>query len=408
MAFGLRRSQAPPAAGHRSSAALLALSYAALIVYASLYPFTGWRVGSVPLLDFVTLPLPAYWTVFDVVSNWLGYLPFGLLLFIALVRRAGRAGWSLLGTVLLGTLLSFGMEFLQNFLPQRVPSNLDWLLNATGTLLGALIGFLLHWVGGVARWQTVRERWFVQPSAGGLALLLLWPVGLLFPLSYPFAEGQVIERARDGLLEWLSDTWLAEWATAWLQAPALHRTLTPTGEFVLIMLGLLAPCCLVFTVTRRGWRRLVLLALTGVVGVLATTLSTALSFGPDHAWVWGTSVAWWAVASACGLGLLLSWTSRRAAAALGLMTLAALVALVTQAPADPYFALNLQAWEQGRFIRFHGASQWVGWLWPYLAMAYLMGMVAGRYPHPPSAAPPAPEPGTLETIPGETRPRISP
>ena len=26
---------------------------------------------------------------------------------------------------------------------------------------------------------------------------------------------------------------------------------------------------------------------------------------------------------------------------------------------------SLQAWEQGRFIRFHGLAQWVGWLWPY-------------------------------------------
>ena len=77
------------------------------------------------------------------------------------------------------------------------------------------------------------------------------------------------------------------------------------------------------------------------------------------------------------VGLSLVRASRRLAAVLGLMVLAALLALVTQAPPDAYFALSLQAWEQGRFIRFHGASQWVGWLWPYLAMAYLMSVVAG-------------------------------
>lgn len=387
MAFGLRRpptfqgnAEPPGAGGHRSSAALLALIYAALVVYASLYPFSGWRMGSTQWLDFVTLPLPAYWTAFDLIANWLGYMPFGLLVFIALIRQARGPVGALAVAVLLGVLLSFGLEFLQNFLPQRVPSNLDWLLNSAGALLGGLTGILLRWVGGIARWQTVRERWFLQPSAGGIALLLLWPVGLLFPLSSPFAMGQVLERTRDGLREWLSDSSLADWALAWLQAPAPARVLTPTGEFVLIVLGLLAPCCLVFTVSRPGWRRVVLLLLTAAVGVLTTTLSTALSFGPEHAWVWVTPVAWWAVATACALALLLSWVSRRAAAALGLMMLAALVALVTQAPGDPYFALSLQAWEQGRFIRFHGASQWVGWLWPYLAMAYLMAMVAGRYP----------------------------
>jgi hypothetical protein len=56
----------------------------------------------------------------------------------------------------------------------------------------------------------------------------------------------------------------------------------------------------------------------------------------------------------------------------GLVALTALVLLVIQAPADPYFADSLQAWEQGRFIRFHGAAKWVGWLWPYAAIAYFL------------------------------------
>ena len=60
------------------------------------------------------------------------------------------------------------------------------------------------------------------------------------------------------------------------------------------------------------------------------------------------------------------------------MALTALVVLVAQAPADPYFAESLQAWEQGRFIRFHGAAQWVGWLWPYAALVYLLVRVGAR------------------------------
>ena len=70
--------------------------------------------------------------------------------------------------------------------------------------------------------------------------------------------------------------------------------------------------------------------------------------------------------------------SPRLAAALGLMSLTGLVAMVSLVPPDPYFALNLQGWEQGRFIRFHGVAQWVGWLWPYAAMAWLLGQVSGR------------------------------
>jgi hypothetical protein len=55
--------------------------------------------------------------------------------------------------------------------------------------------------------------------------------------------------------------------------------------------------------------------------------------------------------------------------------------LVAQAPIDPYYAESLQAWEQGRFIRFHGAAQWVGWLWPYVALVYLLLRVTAREPN---------------------------
>ena len=46
--------------------------------------------------------------------------------------------------------------------------------------------------------------------------------------------------------------------------------------------------------------------------------------------------------------------------------------LLNQAPASPYFAQTLSTWEQGRFIRFHGLAQWVGWLWPYATLVYVL------------------------------------
>jgi hypothetical protein len=70
----------------------------------------------------------------------------------------------------------------------------------------------------------------------------------------------------------------------------------------------------------------------------------------------------------------------RAATGLGLAVLGALVVMVSQAPVDPYFADNLQAWEQGRFIRFHGLALWIGWLWPYAAMAWLLGRLGTQEP----------------------------
>ena len=69
---------------------------------------------------------------------------------------------------------------------------------------------------------------------------------------------------------------------------------------------------------------------------------------------------------------------RHGAAAFALLALAIQLVLLNQAPAGAYFAQTLQTWEQGRFIRFHGVVQWLGWLWPYLALLYLLVRLSGR------------------------------
>ena len=359
-------------ARHRSSASPLALLYAALVVYASLYPFAGWRMPGVALTHYLTLPWSRWWTWFDLVSNLLGYLPLGALIFGAGVRTGMRSRSASLLAVVLGTLLSLGMETLQNFLPQRVASNVDLALNALGALLGAAFGLWLHRRGSVARWQAARDRWFIDRSAGGLALLLLWPVGLLFPLPVPLGVGQVLGRVEELLAGAVQGTPMESWFEAWAEVDFDRTSLSPGGEFALIALGLLAPCMVAFSVARPGWRRLVLVLGATLFGGLATTLSTALNFGPQHAWAWSTPQVLAALAFAMLLAGLFSVVPLRAAAGLGLIVMTALVVLVAQAPPDPFFAASLQGWEQGRFIRFHGAARWVGWLWPYVAIAYLL------------------------------------
>ncbi len=363
---------------HRSSATPLALLFGALIVYASLYPFSGWRVPGVPLLAFVVAPWSHWWTWFDLVANLIGYMPLGALVFGALVRTGTPPPRAVLPALLVGAGLSFTMEFLQNFLPNRVASNVDLGLNASGALLGALLGSVVHSRGGVERWQVARDRWFIGRSAGGIALLLLWPLGLLFPLPVPLAVGQVLVRVQAGIAALVQGTPVAPWFESWLDAELERTALSPGGEFSLIALGLLAPCLVAFVVARPGWRRLVLVLGAAALGGLATTLSTALNFGPQHALAWSTPQALAALGFGAALAALLSVLPRRAAAGLGLIVLTALVLFVAQAPSDPYFSESLQAWEQGRFIRFHGAARWVGWLWPYAAIAYLLARLGAR------------------------------
>jgi VanZ family protein len=369
-----------PQARHRSSAAPLAWLSAALIVYASLSPFTGWKQpAGVALLGFGHMPWqPAYWTWFDLLSNLIGYMPFGALLFGAQVRGGRPLGMSAINTVLAGGLLSLCLESLQNWLPQRVPSAADWLLNTTGAGLGVLAAMAVRALGGLDRWQRLRDHWFITRSAGGLALLLLWPVGLLFPAAVPFGLGQGLLRLQEAAAGWLAGTPWEAWVEGWLHIGDALSPLSRGTEWLAIVLGLLAPSFIAFSVMRPGWRRLVQVPAAVVVGLAATTLSTVMNFGPQHAWAWMTPAVVPALVAASVVAAVLAFVPPRAAAAVGLVALTMLVAVVNQAPADPYFAESLQAWEQGRFIRFHGAAQWVGWLWPYAALVYLLARVMTR------------------------------
>jgi hypothetical protein len=54
------------------------------------------------------------------------------------------------------------------------------------------------------------------------------------------------------------------------------------------------------------------------------------------------------------------------------------LSLLNQAPESAYFAQTLATWEQGRFIRFHGLAQWLGWVWPFAVLAYVVAALSRR------------------------------
>ncbi len=365
---------------HRSSATPLAWAYALLVVYASLYPFAGWRwPPGQGLAALANLPKTNWLLSFDITSNLLGYLPLGALLMLALRRSGQRAATALLLAVALPATLSYVTEVLQHFVPGRVPALEDWLMNSAGALAGALLALLQHALGLVDVWHALRGRWFVRDSAGALALLALWPVALLFPAPVPLGLGQVGERLREWLAQLLQGVPWAEPLQMLLATPAPDITpLRPLTEALIVALGLLAPCMVAYAVMPAGWRRIAIAAGALALGLTGMTLSTVLNFGPTHA------LGWLAPSTLPGLGLgvllalLAAALPPRMVAGAGLVALTGLVVGVAQAPADPYFAQSLQAWEQGRFVRFHGLAQWVGWVWPYAAMAWLFSRLGRR------------------------------
>lgn len=353
---------------HKTSAWPLALIYVGLICYASLYPFSDWRYQGVVPWAYLSSPWPKYWTGFDITINLLGYLPLGFLLALSALRT-GRGRFAVALATLLAGLLSLAMESLQNYLPFRVPSNVDLGLNVVGAWLGALLAWGMEELGVIERWSIFRARWFVADARGGLVLLALWPVGLLFPAAVPFGLGQVLERLESSLGDILQDTPLLDWLPV---RDIELQPLVPGAELVCVMLGMLIPCLLGFCIIRATSRRLLFLLLVFACGMGVTALSAALSYGPEHAWAWFSVPVKAGLVAAMVLALLLLGVPRRMSAALVLLALGVHLDLLNQAPASPYFAQTLSTWEQGRFIRFHGLAQWVGWLWPYATLVYVL------------------------------------
>jgi len=222
---------------HKTAATPLTFLYAALVVYASLYPFADWRDQGIAPWAFLFAPPPRYWTGLDVAVNMAGYMPLGGLLVLGALRR-GHARFALLISCALACVLSLGMEMAQGFLTARVPSREDWLLNTAGALTGAAATLLLERWGAIERWSALRRHWFVADARGGLVLLATWPAALLFPPAVPFGLGQVVQRLEAQAWDWLDGTPVAQWLP--LEAAGL-QPLSPAAELLCVILGLLIP-----------------------------------------------------------------------------------------------------------------------------------------------------------------------
>jgi len=80
------------------------------------------------------------WITFNLlefVANVLLFLPFGMFF----VLLFGRGRWWL--AILLGVAMTVGIEFAQQFIPNRVSDPRDILSNSIGTVVGTVLALLL-------------------------------------------------------------------------------------------------------------------------------------------------------------------------------------------------------------------------------------------------------------------------
>ena len=356
---------------HRSAAAPLALGYALLIAYASLYPFSGWRVTADPWWLFL-VSWPRYWLRFDVISNWLGYIPLGFLCAVATLSspriKRYRAVW-LVFVLLLCAAFSLAMEITQNYLPWRVPSLADLCLNSMGAATGVLIAYCTQRWGWFALWQAWRERSMEPHTRAIFVHLFLWPFALLFPTSLPFGLGQFYERLEAALVDWLQGTPFLRF----IPFRALEfEPMLPVMQSTSVALGLLLPLWSLDLLLRGKWSRLAGHVLILGSGILVLGLSYALSYDPWNAWIWLEPPVVQGIAAAAIISTI-TLAAPRVLLALGILLAVGLQAiLLNHASADSYANINMQYWEQGSFVRFYGLGQWLGWLWPYLLACFVL------------------------------------
>jgi len=359
---------AGPRASPVARAALLA--YLLLIVYASWFPFSGWRSSGLSPFAFLNLQPQRYWTGFDAGINVVGYMPLGVLFVLAL-HPAVRGVWAVLISAVAGILVSGVMEVVQNYLPSRVPSNLDLLTNSVGCLAGALVGaYFSRMLLDQSRLYRLRRRWFSPYASQGLVLVALWPLAQVYPQNYLFGNGQVLP---------LLSEWLSEWLDADIDLVTLLRGDAPMSveqywlsETIITACGMTGAALTLMCLTRRGAPRMALMLALFGAGLLVKTLSSSLFFAPDNALVWLTPGA--EGGFLIGLIMLtgLAFAPQVAQRRLAVVTLVLSLIVVNTIPANPYFVSTLQAWQQGKFLNFNGAAQFLDMAWPIFALWFLL------------------------------------
>jgi VanZ family protein len=349
--------------------------YTLLVIYGSLYPFSGWRSLGIGPFAYLADPLPQYLTAFDVITNVLGYMPFGALAVLALYPRcrgALAAGVAFIG----GAVLSGAMEAVQTYLPTRVSSNLDLAANALGALLGAALtapatSMLLD--RGLLR--RMRFVWFERDAAYMIGLSALWPFAAMFPAPFLFGVGDLPRVLwqrldpvmQDALLAWAPAAWNV---VAW---PVHLGAMFPDDiwETLITSLNLFAALVLATLPMRARAPRVRLL-----LGLLIATLgakagATFLQSRSGLTFDWATDGAVAGIVVGTLTGLLSLRCSRAWRATLAGIALVVALVLVNLLPVNPYFDIVLADWRQGRYLHFNGLAHWLAWVWPYAALGWL-------------------------------------
>jgi VanZ family protein len=379
----LQRMSAPPSTlpvkspEHRSREAQASMTarfglacYLVLVIYASCYPWAGWRNNGLAPWVYLFEGLPHYWTTFDLITNVVGYVPLGALIVFALYPRVSDRA-AVLCAIASGVLLAVLLECIQSYLPSRVPSILDLITNTSGVLIGAIVGQRLSTpVLKQSRLRALKSHWFSARSSAGLIVVALWPLAQIYPQPYLFGHGLWLPTLSAMLSDWFDapvDIGKLFWRDFSLDIE--HFLL---AEIVVTALGMTAAVLTLLCQTRRQAPRAMLAIGLLLAATLTKALAHAVLFSPSDAFAWLTpSAASGLLVGAvmlAGLSFAPVAAQRRAA----IVALLICLILLNVLPSNPYFLSTLSEWVQGKFLNFNGAAQFLSLFWPAFALWILL------------------------------------
>ncbi|TWG85279.1 VanZ family protein [Cupriavidus gilardii J11] len=374
---GITATAVPPAEPRHSPLARVALlCITLLMIYASLYPLAGWTDNGISPWAYLSAPKPRYITDFDLLTNVLGYCPFGALVVLSLYPRITGARAALVAFVA-GVALSGALEALQTWLPNRIPSNIDLMTNALGALLGGtLVAPAASTMVDRGTLRRLRVAWFEPHASFAIVLLALWPFAQIFPQEHLLGMGGMVR-------QWLSDP--DSWPMQMLQSVFpklldLQEQIGPRPDDMQrqqLLESLITACAWIGTglfasvAMRRQAPVLRILATLLASALLLKALAADWQFPGTNAFAWLSEGGRFALITSSLALVLLVRLPRWLRGVLAMATLLTLVILTNVLPSNPYAWVSDEAWRLARLVHFNSLAQWLGWLWPFLAFCYL-------------------------------------
>jgi len=167
------------------------LLFVILISYGSLYPF-HFSGDLLPSADFFSwLVDNSYRTTrADIVANILLFVPYGFVAIMAISNNQRKITLAFL-LFFTGTVFALLLQYLQFYLPARVPATTDAWFNSLGILAGMLLAHLLRQYSHnhLPRESSVSMDW--SQITIPLVLALLWVAWRLFPFIPLFSEKSI-------------------------------------------------------------------------------------------------------------------------------------------------------------------------------------------------------------------------